>query len=378
MTDSERYIAFLKYALNEKAPYPDFLEGMDWDGLAKFGMEQAVFGVLFYGLNRIPQEVPHRPHRRKVAEWVGLYRELQKKNEQVNKDAAKVTRFFYSKFGVKSCVLKGQANTAYYPDPFMRTPGDIDLWIDQDEDTVMRIAHSIDKDCELDYHHIMVSGLVPTILEVHLKPSFMVNPWYERILDRYFEQVKPAQFKQFLTLPGGWKICVTDSAFNRVFQLSHLQHHFFGEGVGFRQIIDYYYLLRQGFSEEERQITMRTLKHLHMKRFAAGIMWVLHDVLGLDRAYLLTEPDEKVGRLLYGEVLKSGNFGRADQRYHFDGTSRWGHFILETWRNLHYAFYFPAETLWGRPLARIMFAVHKSKLRRNLEKSLRSDQTATK
>ena len=178
MTDSERYIAFLKYALNEKAPYPDFLEGMDWDGLAKFGMEQAVFGVLFYGLNRIPQEVPHRPHRRKVAEWVGLYRELQKKNEQVNKDAAKVTRFFYSKFGVKSCVLKGQANTAYYPDPFMRTPGDIDLWIDQDEDTVMRIAHSIDKDCELDYHHIMVSGLVPTILEVHLKPSFMVNPWY--------------------------------------------------------------------------------------------------------------------------------------------------------------------------------------------------------
>lgn len=378
MTDTERYIAFLKYSIDEQAPYPDFLEEMDWDGLAKFGVEQAVFGVLYYGLNRIPQEVPHRPHRRKVAEWVGLFRELQKKNEQVNKDAARVTSFFYSKFGVKSCVLKGQSNTGYYPDPFMRTPGDIDLWTDQDEDTIMRIAHSIDKDFDLDYHHIEVSGLVPTSLEVHLKPSFMVNPWYEKRLDRYFEQMKPSQFKQFLTLPGGRKICVVDRAFNRVFQLTHLQHHFFGEGVGFRQIIDYYYLLRQGFSAEEKENTMQTLKYLHMTRFAAGMMWVLHEVLGLDEKYLLTQPDEKVGRLLYSEVLKAGNFGHADKRYNFGGKSRWSYFFLETWRNMHFVLYFPAETLWGRPLARIMFAVHKRKLRRNLEKSLRSDKAATK
>ena len=206
----------------------------------------------------------------------------------------------------------------------------------------------------------------------------MVNPWYEKRLDRYFEQMKPSQFKEFLTLPGGRKICVVDRAFNRVFQLTHLQHHFFGEGVGFRQIIDYYYLLRQGFSAEEKENTMQTLKYLHMTRFAAGMMWVLHEVLGLDEKYLLTQPDEKVGRLLYSEVLKAGNFGHADKRYNFGGKSRWSYFFLETWRNMHFVLYFPAETLWGRPLARIMFAVHKRKLRRNLEKSLRSDKAATK
>ena len=355
MTDTERYIAFLKYSIDEQAPYPDFLEEMDWDGLAKFGVEQAVFGVLYYGLNRIPQEVPHRPHRRKVAEWVGLFRELQKKNEQVNKDAARVTSFFYSKFGVKSCVLKGQSNTGYYPDPFMRTPGDIDLWTDQDEDTIMRIAHSIDKDFDLDYHHIEVSGLVPTSLEIHLKPSFMVNPWYEKRLDRYFEQMKPSQFKQFLVLPGDRKICVVDRAFNRVFQLTHLQHHFFGEGVGFRQIIDYYYLLKkckaEGMGENEKKEFVRLVKKFRMVNFTSAIMYIMHDIFGLEDEYILFEPNKKEGEFLFKEVLLMGNFGKAETRKAALKTAK-GHFkrflIYEKY-NLRVLDHYPSESIW-RPL----------------------------
>lgn len=32
-------------------------------------------------------------------------------------------------------------------------------------------------------------------------------------------------------------------AFNVIYQLCHLYHHFFDEGIGMRQIIDYYYVV---------------------------------------------------------------------------------------------------------------------------------------
>ena len=58
-------------------------------------------------------------------------------------------------------------------------------------------------------------------------------------------------------------------------------HHFFFEGIGLRQMIDYYYLLRRGFTEEERKETVRVLKYTNMERFARAVMYVMHDVLGL-------------------------------------------------------------------------------------------------
>ena len=38
-------------------------------------------------------------------------------------------------------------------------------------------------------------------------------------------------------------IAIPTTAFNVVYQLTHLYHHFFDEGIGMRQIIDYYYVV---------------------------------------------------------------------------------------------------------------------------------------
>ena len=362
MTDNERFLAFLRFSLDEQADCPDFLEEMDWDGLLEFATRQGIVGVMYYGLNRIPPEASFRPHRKKVALWVGCYEELKKKNADVNKDSAVITSFLYNKYKVKSCILKGQGNLAYYPDPYMRTPGDIDLWTDQDEVSIAKIIYSIKKDSKLDYHHVELSGLINTPLEVHLRPSFMVNIWFERRLDHYFNQVKDEQFHNFFVLPGNHKICIPEKGFNRIFQLSHLMHHFFGPGLGLRQIIDYYYLLRSGFSEQEREETMRTVRYLHMEKFTAGIMWLLHDMLGLDKKYLLIEPDEAVGKVFRKELMKTDSGIDLNK-------NKWSFFISETKRNFSYVRFFPAEAIWGRPIARVFFAWHKWRLRRKIKET---------
>ena len=141
---------------------------------------------------------------------------------------------------------------------------------------------------------------------------------------------------------------VPNLAFNRVYILVHIYRHLFHEGIGLRQLLDYYFVLAQGFTEEERIETMRTLRSLRMQRFTAAVMWVLQQVYGMDSRYLLTTPDEREGRFLLNEIMLAGNFGHYDERLqHERGESalHWG--LRKVKRNFRFVFSYPSEVLWS-------------------------------
>lgn len=83
------------------------------------------------------------------------------------------------------------------------------------------------------------------------------------------------------------------AAFNRVYILVHIYRHLFGEGIGLRQLMDYYYVLRQGCTEQEREATVNVLKDLGMWRFVGAVMYVMQEVFGLPQENMLAEPDER-------------------------------------------------------------------------------------
>ncbi len=347
---------------------PERLDEMDWDGLLEFGRKQTIVGVLYHGLKRLEGR-PERPDKYKVIEWYAANEEIAKDNEKLNRASAKITYLLYKKDGIKACVLKGQGNALMYPDPMMRTSGDIDLWTSLTTDELLSFIMKVSPESGIEYHHIDFPAFDDAVTEIHIIPSFMGNLFYERRLKKYFEQVKADQFRQIVSLPGGaGRICVPTDGFNRIFQLSHVMHHFFFEGVGLRQIVDYYYLLRRGFTEEERAADEQLLKRLNMHKFAAGLMWLLHDTLGLDERYLLVKPNEKVGRMLLDEAMKAGNFGHHDDRYHFKGLSVYTQYFVEIYRNLHFAWQFPSETIWGRPVSRWYHMYYKWRLRRKAKR----------
>jgi len=225
-------------------------------------------------------------------------------------------------------------------------------------------------DAGIEYHHVDFSGFTKTPAEIHFFPSFMGNLFHEYRLRKYFERVKSRQFTRIVPLPdNAGHICVPTDSFNRVFQMSHIMHHFYFEGVGLRQIIDYYYLLKRGFTDEERREEDRLLGRIGMRRFAGGVMWVLHEVLGLEERLLLVPTDEKFGRLLMREMLLAGNFGHHDARYAFGGgKSPYAQYVIETFRNLHFAMLSPSETIWGRPVSRWWHMLYKAWIRRQVKK----------
>ena len=367
--EASAYLDFLRFSLHENAAEPDSLAEMDWDALYDFGNKQAILGVLYHGLKRLSNS-EHRPNRQQILKWYGGYLYIERANKQTYKDASALTDLLYKKYGVKGCVLKGQTNALMYPDPYIRTPGDIDLWTDAKTLDVIRISRELDKHGEIGYHHIELSYF-KTPVEMHFFPSFMGNVWHEYKLRRFFNHRKEAQFEMFTPLPDNLgSICTLTDDFNRVFQLSHLMHHFFFEGIGLRQMIDYYYLLGRGISEAERDETNRILKQVGMYKFASAVMYVMKEILGLDDKYLLMPPNKRIGRILGSEILQGGNFGFYDKRYSFAGKSVYSQYFLEIYRNLHFALDFPSETLWGRPVSRWWHMIYKAWLRRQLKKSM--------
>lgn len=141
---------------------------------------------------------------------------------------------------------------------------------------------------------------------------------------------------------------VPNTAFNRVYILVHIYRHLFAEGIGLRQLLDYYFVLSQGFTGEERAETLRTLRSLGMLRFTRAVMWVLQEVYGMDSRYLLTTPDGEEGRFLLNEIMMAGNFGQYDERMQHaagEGAFRWG--LRKVKRNFRFVWSYPSEVLWS-------------------------------
>ena len=175
--------------------------------------------------------------------WMGKAQQIRRQNMKVNAVASKLFSMLRED-GLRCCILKGQGNALMYPNPYSRTPGDIDVWIDVSMERIMEYAQKkfeLGDDIRLQHLETSLDG-VP--VELHFFPCSMNNPIYHARLQKWFRRNADLQCSNVVGLPdGAGDIAIPTTAFNVVYQLTHLYHHFFDEGIGMRQIIDYYYVV---------------------------------------------------------------------------------------------------------------------------------------
>lgn len=107
---------------------------MDWQELYFFASKQALLGLCFEGIERLGEEYPEELKRNPIGRellmtWMGKAQQIRRQNMKVNGVAAKLHSMLRED-GLRCCILKGQGNALMYPNPYSRTPGDIDVWID--------------------------------------------------------------------------------------------------------------------------------------------------------------------------------------------------------------------------------------------------------
>ena len=351
MNEALVFFAFLKYCLGSKENMSRGIAGMDWQELYSFASKQALLGLCFEGIERLGKEYPEELKlnpigRELLMTWMGKVQQIRRQNMKVNAVASKLFSMLRED-GMRCCVLKGQGNALMYPNPYSRTPGDIDVWIDASRVRIMEYAQKkfeLGDNIRLQHLETSLDG-VP--VELHFFPCSMNNPIYHARLQKWFRRNADLQCSHIVSLPdGAGYIAIPTSSFNVVYQLCHLYHHFFDEGIGMRQIIDYYYVVNNGDLLVIRDTLQRELKYLGLWKFAGAVMYVLKEVLGLSEDKMIVPVDEKRGRLLLAEILDGGNFGRHFTKYAgFTHQSMGKKYFLKIWRNMHFVRYYPAEAL---------------------------------
>ena len=351
MTQSSANLSFLRYCLGGKADLSIVVAKIDWRQLYSFATKQTIIGICFAGIERLgkeyPNELKQNPIERELLmTWMAKSQQIRRQNFNVNEFAAKL----YSKLtedGLRCCILKGQGNALMYQNPYSRTPGDVDVWVNANRKIIMEYASKkfeLEDDIRLQHVETAIDGIP---VELHFFPCTINNPIHNARLQKWFKRNADLQCSHIVGLPDGTgEIAVPTSAFNVVYQLTHLYHHFFDEGIGMRQIIDYYYVVNNDELLVIRDTLQRELKYLGLWKFAGAVMYVLHETLGLSEEKMIAPMDEKRGKLLLAEILNGGNFGRHFTKYgHFTQQGMAKKYFLKIWRNMHFVRYYPAEAL---------------------------------
>lgn len=336
------FFQLLRYSIGTSDKKPKEISSEDWGLLYKIAQQQSLLGVLFYGIQR---ERVEKPEKNLLLKWYSISERIRQSNHAANKVAVELVQFFHNN-GHRTCILKGQGNTLNYPNPYIRMSGDIDIWVKGGYKKVLNWVRKDVGNAEFCYHHIEFKKVHGVEIEVHYRPSFMNSLIHNRRMQKWFEHVADEQFRHEVDLPNGvGKVCVPTNGFNRIYQMAHISNHFFHEGIGLRQILDYYFVLRQGFTEEERKHDEQLLKDFGLYKMASAVMFVLKEILDLKPELMIVPTNVQVGGFLLDELLQSGNFGQYDNRV-AHGQGRWARNVQRLKRDARLMRYFPSECLW--------------------------------
>ena len=357
MRKQEVFFDFLQFCIGSVAEIPASVKDVDWKVLYAIAKKQALIGVLFHGIKQLPKELA--PDADLLMTWMGMAQKIRQQNIRLFMDSAKVCKNFKQE-GFRCCVLKGQGNALLYPDPYMRTPGDIDIYLGGGRKRVMEYVNKVCPNQVMRYHHVDFP-VMKTAIEVHFTPSYMFCPVHNRRMQNWFGEVMDLQCSNVVALPDGYgEITVPTVNFNVIYILSHLYRHVFTEGTGLRQLLDYYFVL-MAWEHDEKALTyvQNMIGYFGMRKFAGGIMYVLHEVFGLPSSKMITGMEEHEGKFLLEEIMRGGNFGQYDTRLGSkENEGKLHRYLRMNLRNLRFVRHYPTEAL-SEPLFRTWFAIWK-------------------
>lgn len=350
MQEIKHYFEFIHYAMNPRAQSVPCVNGVDWRKLYQFCCEQAIVGVLFEGVKRLSEQGVKPPFD-VLMQWIATAERIEGQNQKINQECQRLTQLFEAE-GHKTAILKGQANAMLYPKPLSRQSGDIDIYVDGGEQRVLntllrlKMINKVDigefegeGNASKTYHHVHLPTNERGIdVEIHFRPSSGVwNPIANKKLQRFLEAEIGGNCKK---VNEGFRI--PSLRFALVMQMAHIQKHLMDEGIGLRQIIDYYYLLR---SDERQGVgdLSNKFQSFGLDKIAGAVMWIMREILGLEEKLLIVSVDEWRGKFLLREIIKGGNFGKYSSERRQNGLGR---LILGRKKHLRLLRFDFKETIW--------------------------------
>ena len=332
------FIELLQVSLGYRERLSRVPTSKEWNAIFDESERQAVSGIAFGGLQKLPDT--QRPQQMLLLEWIGVSEQIRQQNRIVDKQTREIWKQLKND-ALDAAILKGQGIATLYGElaPY-RQSGDIDIWIKGGYQNVCDYVQRTHPTDDVAYHRFHYDYFDDTEVELHHRPTLMRNLLDDRKLAKWYNSFGADSFV-YLEDKG---FSVPSIEFNRIFILTHIYRHFLFEGIGLRQVMDYYFVLKNCPAEiKEIAEIGKSLKSFRMLRFAEAMMWILHTQLGLEEKYLICGMNEKEGRFVLSEIEQTGNFGYTDSRYTYKYFFKLRRQIAHS---THLLLHYPSEVIW--------------------------------
>lgn len=259
------------------------------------------------------QTMAHRQNQRRFEDAVGRFARLMEEN------------------GIAYAVFKGLAVARHYPEPFVRTMGDVDFYVPKEDflRAVEVIEHGLhvemDKE-EVDKHYSFDWQGIR--FEMHYQIETFGNRRHQRRFNRMIDETMAEHTDSFTVCDSDGnetEVCVLPPEEDLIVVFKHWFNHLLVEGVGLRQTLDLAVLLNVYWDKINIGQLMTALDGIgYMKAFRA-MLAMMKRYLGLDwldNFFVYDRCDERYADKLMAAVMESGNFGRKAYRNHTTGKKK--------------------------------------------------------
>lgn len=188
-----------------------------------------------------------------------------KKHNAINGDIARIFGAMEAA-GLSPILMKGQSLTSYYPQPFFRKCGDVDLFVGEEGlETSLRVMEDMGacrKKNEQSKKHVTFT-FGETEVEVHRFAEQVVAPQndsvYQSLVRRYGSSAEKVEI-------GGADISVFQSQFLPIYLFNHIWHHYKEDGIGLRQFCDWALVLHGLFGSLDKERLKEDLSAVDLLR----------------------------------------------------------------------------------------------------------------
>ena len=336
---STSYSNFLKLLRSElwHTPLELTLSHSEFLSVYELASKQAVLGMVANSLIRNNVSLD----REDVMKVLAVQGRIIASNKAVNSELLLLCKLFVDN-GIESIVVKGQTIGRYYPNPLVRTPGDIDFYCNETNlpKVISAMANTWGIRTEgkpSEQHYELVHNSI--ILELHHCLMKFASNKSQKIWDEIFRSSSPT-----IVEVDGCLVPTLEPTLNVLYTFLHLYHHLVELGVGLRQFSDVAVLLKTHYNLIDKKKFFAWLDALDFRKAFDVVQLILVNILGMDEKYALSplsydKDSLKAMNQFMDVVWFGGNFGFHGHNRRFKFKIQY--FSITTYRKLklYYRFY---------------------------------------
>lgn len=276
-----------------------------WRGVFERAKDQAVAGVAFEAMNRLPEHL--RPPKNIWLHWMEVWDKYEQRNKEISRVTATVLNILRQK-GMRPILLKGQSVGAYYPTPLRRCPGDIDVLVGEEGFKRMeaseqkkgdRYAREREKHLEFSRNEVTV--------EFHRKTSI----FYLKEQGRRYDEMERGWLEngpEEREIEGIGKVAVLPVGFEVLFLFVHGFMHFVPDRLRLRQLMDWVVLLKANNNKVDLERLMKEVELLGLRKGFEAFGYAAVNGLGMPKEWLPQRGEhcKKSGEWLLKDIEKGG------------------------------------------------------------------------